>query len=277
MKNLTKITITIISIILFSCSNNDEDPIIPVDNTTLIGTKQKLFIGGNLVQIVTAEYLNFKVYKEQWYDENESPTGHTDYYYNSDNTLKSYKNYNSNEIITSEFIINYDTQGRIIKTTRSELGDNNNRIVEFTYNSNNTISSVESYAGTIINKIFELNNLSLVVKEIVDGYESTVVNYSDVYPISMISYNEIYNITYHNSAKLPDNLALPYGEHYFNQVLAENQLGFHYNKVDRLVEKIESENYKYEYAYELNNDNTPSKQTRYSNGVKNSEIEYFYN
>lgn len=264
---MKKAAVLILTLILFSCNSDNSDDSTNVPQ--LIKMEQLSYDNGVLEERIVFEYDNQKPTKATFFNGNNILTASTNFIYNSNGLLAAIKNYSPNSILVSEMTITYNSLNRITKTDRVNLSQpDNHTTVDFTYNPNNTISSVYTSGINTQERTFELNSNGLIHKEIFNGNVITSVTYDNLKPITKTSYSETYTYSYHCSGIKPISNQAVFGSYYPNTVLFENSLDdFSDELTDALITEIVSTNENERSEYTLNSNNFPATRMLYRNDV----------
>jgi hypothetical protein len=267
-----------IGLLITSCSS-EENEIPEIQTQVLVKIEQRQFDfnNGALTEKIIFEYNNQRPTIALFYDENNQLTYTSEWNYSNNNFLSSIKGYLPSGTLDSETNITYDSSNRIIQTKRSEENSTYLTTTDFTHNSNNTITSNTNSNGNISSKTFEINNIGIIDKEVVNGNVIVSVQYEDLKPISKTSYSTSYNYTYLVSGSFPSSFQSIFGNNTVNVVLFQNSLD---NSLEsfttELIKKVESNSTIIEYTYTLNNDNYPLTKKDIYNGKLENEFDYYY-
>jgi|TARA_B110000240_G_scaffold2123_1_gene2486 hypothetical protein len=267
-----------IGLLITSCSS-EENEIPEIQTQVLVKIEQRQFDfnNGALTEKIIFEYNNQRPTIALFYDENNQLTYTSEWNYSNNNFLSSIKGYLPSGTLDSETNITYDSSNRIIQTKRSEENSTYLTTTDFTHNSNNTITSNTNSNGNISSKTFEINNIGIIDKEVVNGNVIVSVQYEDLKPISKTSYSTSYNYTYLVSGSFPSSFQSIFGNNTVNVVLFQNSLD---NSLEsfttELIKKVESNSTIIEYTYTLNNDNYPLTKKDFYNGKLENEFDYYY-
>jgi hypothetical protein len=201
-----------IGLLITSCSS-EENEIPEIQTQVLVKIEQRQFDfnNGALTEKIIFEYNNQRPTIALFYDENNQLTYTSEWNYSNNNFLSSIKGYLPSGTLDSETNITYDSSNRIIQTKRSEENSTYLTTTDFTHNSNNTITSNTNSNGNISSKTFEINNIGIIDKEVVNGNVIVSVQYEDLKPISKTSYSTSYNYTYLVSGSFPSSFQSIFG------------------------------------------------------------------
>ena len=159
MKSLILYFTPVILFTIISCTSEHNSNMNNIEEKKLTKKIEKTYYNNELEDIRIEEYDNYKLSKTTYYNSQNVIIGYTEHNYNN-NLLVSNKHFNADNSIKFEFIIEYDDQNRIIKTTDTGA----NVTVSFTHNSDNTILSRKTIRGFMANeKIFILNSDGLII------------------------------------------------------------------------------------------------------------------
>jgi hypothetical protein len=245
---------------------------------------EKTYYNNQLEGIRIEEYDNYKLNKTTYYNNQNVIRGYTEHNYNNNNLLVSDKHFNADNSIKFEFIIEYDDQNRIIKTTHTGA----NITVSFTHNSDNTILSRETIRGFMASeKKFILNSDGLIYNVLGEtGEKIEVIEYSDLRPRMISIPPDDYNtsvttkIWYNDIAQLPENLTKYITGNPTNEVLVNNKFYAPFYASEKLIARIESASDTVTYTYELDENNFPTKSIEeeifISNSKRKTETEWIY-
>lgn len=269
---MKKAVVLILTLILFSCNSDDSDNSTNVPQ--LLKMEQLSYDNGVLDERIVFEYNNQKPTKATFFDANNNLTASTNFIYNSNGLLSAIKNYEPNTNLISEMIITYNSQNKITKTDRvSTLQPNEHTTVDFTYNSNNTITSVYTSGSNTQERIFELNSNGIIHKEIFNGNVIISVTYDNLKPITKTSYSETYTYSYHSSGIKPISNQAVFGSYHPNTVLFDNSLDDSSDELtNALITEIVSTNENERSEYILNSNNFPVTRRLY----RNDALRYSY-
>lgn len=263
---MKKAAVLILTLILISCSDNSEDS---TNIPQLLKMEQLSYDNGVLEERIVFEYNNQKPIKATFFDSNNNLTASTNFIYNSDDLLSAIKDYLPNNSLMSEMTITYNSQNKITRTDRVDMSQpNNHTTVNFTYNPDNTITSVYTSGSTTQERIFELNSNGIIHKEIFNGNVITSVTYDNLKPITKTSYSETYTYSYHSSGIKPISNQAVFGSYLPNTVLFDNSLDDSSDELtNALITEIVSTNENERSEYVLNSNNFPVTRRLYRNDV----------
>lgn len=273
---MKKAVVLILILILFSCNSDDSG------NTTnvpqLIKMEQLSYDNGVLEERIVFEYNNQKPTRATFFDANNNLTASTNFIYNSNGLLSAIKNYAPDNSLISEMTITYNSQNRIVSTDRvSTSQPDNHSSVDFTYNPNNTITSVYTSGSTTQERTFELNSNGLIHKEIFNGNVITSVTYDNLKPITKTAYSETYTYGYHSSGIKPISNQAVFGSYLPNTVLFDNSLDDSSDELtDALITEIVSANENEQSVYTLNSNNFPATRMLYRNDMLRYSYTFTY-
>lgn len=279
MKKLNLLLTFFVGLTILSCSS-DDDSTTSTQEVQLDRFEQKLYDNEGLNQIYIFDYTNNRPETSSYYNAQNVLIGYSNWEYNSNGLLSEINDFSSDNVLTRNLKIIYDNQNRIINTDMVYSSSPTNHIlVNFTHNSDNTISSEYSVSGNIENKTFEMNSEGLIDKEIQNGITIVSVLYDGNNPISKTSYSTTHTYSYHETGVYPSDIEnfLGNSTNPINYVLFANSLNDASDNLTRkLITKISSSIFTEENVYDLNENNIPLYLKRYQNGELDSEIEYFY-
>lgn len=272
---MKKAVVLILTLILFSCSSDS-------DNSTtipqLIKMEQLSYNNGVMDERIVFEYNNQKPTRATFFDSNNNLTASTNFIYNSDGLLSTIKDYLPNNSLISEMTITYNSQNKITRTDRVDMSQpNNHTTVNFTYNPDNTITSVYTSGSTIQERTFELNSNGIIHKEIFNGNVITSVTYDNLKPMTKTSYSKTYTYSYHSTGIKPISNQAVFGSYLPNTVLFDNSLDDSSDELtNALITEIVSTNENERSDYTLNSNNYPTARMLYRNDVLRYSYTFTY-
>lgn len=276
MNKLNLIIGILIGLTILSCSSDDTNDS-QKESTQLVQVEQRRFDNGILYEKIIIDYSNQKPQLWSFYDDSNQLTYTTQWNYLSNGSVSSLKGYLANGNLDYELTINYDSNNRIIETTRSEENNTYITTTNFTHNSDNTITSITDNNGNTSTKTFEINSNGIIDKEIVNGIVTVSVQYDNLNPISKTSYSTTYNYAYSDNGTFPFTFQSIFGTNPINVVLFQNSLADSSDSLTtELITEINSNSSTQEYIYTLNENNFPLTRKCYYNGELEDEIDYTY-
>ena len=281
MKKLNLLLAIIIGLSILSCSSDDNNNQ-QAQSTQLIKVEQKGFFDGIFENKSIYKYNNNKLELVSFYNSTNELIGYSNWVYSSQGLLIKINDFSADDSQTRELKITYDSQNRIIQTNITFLsGQNNNHIVNFTHNSDNTINSLFTYTGngSTEEKIFEINNNGLIDKEIQNGNVVVSVQYSNLKVLTIMDNFTNYTYTYHETGINPfDFWSGIVGENHINAVLFNNSLRESADTLGtNLIKEIATSITIQKFVYTLNENDFPLTLKSYRDGEIEYEYEYFYN
>ncbi len=167
MKLTKLITIGVLILLIFSC-DSDESVIEKTGEKELIKVEQKYYTEGILSESYTYIIEN-KTLKESFsYDKDGLLTYNYKWFYDNSGKTTSVKGFSADKTLIQDASFIYDELGRITKNVNKQ--DNLTLTVtrEFTYNQDNTITSLSNYesddeSGSLPFKTFFINNHGLIL------------------------------------------------------------------------------------------------------------------
>lgn len=276
MKRLNVILGVLIGIIIFSCSSDDDSQVPQI--AQLYKMEQRAYVNGTFEEKIIFDYSNQKLELVTFYNENDDLSFSSDFIYNSQEILIGVNDYSAENSQTRELTIHYDNQNRIIQTDRVYLSNpDDHLLVDFTHNSDNTITSISTAPINIQEHVFEINENGIIDKEIYDGEVVVSVEYNNSNPITVMFYSTTYSYTYLENGVMPLGFQNIFGDNPINVVLFQNSLQDSLNTLATgLVSNITSSLSTEEYVYTLNEDNLPLTRKDYYNGELRYEFDFYY-
>lgn len=298
MKKLYVLLAILIGLTTLSCSSDNSDqpttetinePVDePVEEPVEISEKilsrilQKSYNQGILKERITFIYENSRPKIDSFYNSDNQLTYYSKWLYNEDGLLSNVNGFLPSGEINNESSFDYDNSNRLIENVRIEENGTFTTTSSFTYNSDNTITSItDSNGSATSSKTFLANSSGLVFKEISENYTSEVEFDIDNNPVQKISTNGsiLYTLN-HDILKKGIFLNLwknIFGPELNNTILWGNSLD---NYADSYGNKyvIRQENgddtNRFEYSFDAQN--YPTNKSSYYNDVLTSELEYVY-
>ncbi len=265
-----------------SCSDDDSAGT-NNNNSPLVSTLQKTYENGQIEEIFTSEYSNGRIVIQKWFTPENIQIGYTEFNYSS-GLLSDIKSYMNNELlIDTEYT--YDSQNRLIniQNTSYEQGTSAYNTA-FTYNPDNSISSVLTGASTLPDiTTFYMNSDGLIYKEIDSNDNIKEVTYDDTTPLNLIINGTISSTfeydTVNNFGLL--NLDDGMGNFKANKVLRTRSLAQAASSLFISNKYLIANNYSgggtETNIYTFNEQGLPIKSMEYFDDELKSEMEYFYN
>lgn len=268
---MKKIFISLLLITLFGCSDDDNSSA----GSGLAQTKQTLFDGNSIEEIVITNFRGGKINDMAFYTPENILEFTTGFQYNSSGQVSKItaSNPSGQAAYSTDYI--YDNQQRL-KTIQHNSGAYS-YVVNYTFNNDNTISAVHSTNPTE-NKTFYLNQAGLIYKETTSSgyYELT---FDGVNPVSGTSGFGTKTFTYdneHNPALLPYQMIQD--AYKPNEVLRARYLyDAETSTANKYVTSETGNSETREYVRTFNAQGYPTLLKSYSNNVLYSQTEYIYN
>lgn len=171
--------------LLFSCTKDApkvesiEDPIedpkdeeeIVIEVKAVLESIQKTYNkdSGNLEAIYKNKFENNRLKKSELYNADEELTYYNNWEYNADGTLSKLTGYKPDDILDYESTLTHDDAKRLVREETSEEKGIYIKIVDITYNSDNTITRTQSLDGNAQTKLYFLNENNIIYKVEKDG------------------------------------------------------------------------------------------------------------
>lgn len=271
MKTLNYISYIFSSTIFFtvlSCSQDDKTDNLPLPiGTQLDEIEQKMYENGDLNRTLILKYENNKPKLYSFYNTSDALTGTNEFKYDSEGKLTGINGFNLDGTQNYKLTITYDNQNRIIKTVREDPEfTEDSRVVNFTHNPDNTITSSSLEYGSTRERTFVINANGIIDKEIVDGVVNTSAEYDDLKLLSITAYNSTTTYTYANIGANIVSFQSTFGSNPINAVLFQNSLQDGSESLTRaLISKKTSDSGSTDYIYTLNDENYPLTSKGYNN------------
>jgi hypothetical protein len=281
MKTMNLLLGILIVLIGYSCTSDYVDR--TENSKSIFKLKADTYYLNEIDRSLTRIYENNKPKTDSFYDSNNSLT----YYFNwiySNNILISKNGYDANGNLTNALRISYDDMNRITQIIDSGFGLTQTTITNFTYNSDNTITSISEVSGVISNKTFFLNSSGLIYKEVNDNEIIEAAYDSDYNIISKTGFENA-NYFYDDINLPPENF--PIGENFIfgssktNYIIQNNSINAAVNNDASILPKFatgyQSEMTNLEIEWELDDNNYPINRKLYIQNQLNIDYKYIYN
>ncbi|WP_417194993.1 hypothetical protein [Bizionia sp.] len=276
---LNLLLIVLIALISYSCSDDDvaqtESP------RSISKLKLKIYNSNEVERYSIRDYENNRPKTDSFYNNNHELTSYFDWIYEY-GMLTDRKGYSANGTLIFNVTISYDNMNRIIQTTNSSNASN---IIttDFTYNSDNTISSRQENNSGFLNKTFYINTLGLIHKELNDDGTSEVIYDADNNVIRKTE-SGVTNYSYDNVNLPPDNFPVNenfmFGDYKNNRIIYNNSINAAtYNEASTLRKfgiGYQSGTNVVVIDWVLDSDNYPISKKFYSDNQLQIEYEYTY-
>lgn len=282
MKNLVKVVSVLFLIQFIVSCESDDDSISSNNEKELTRMIQKRYEDGGFIEKITFDYEDNLIKKDSFFNVNNDFTYYDIWQYNSVNNLVSLKGYNSDNTLNSETNHEFDSSNRLTQVDRVYYEGSTvyNSTITFSYNTNNTIVSMEDYGGSsILEKTFYLDSQDRIYKS-VSMYDTIEIFYDAEGNVSSMDWDgDITTYTYEQSHTVPESFRPAFFKEYINNnILWQNDLSIgnniHGNRFS-IQSETSSEINTTNYIYD--EDGYPVSSTSFWNGELTNEHEFFYN
>lgn len=268
---MKKLLLSLVAVVLLtSCSNDDTAN--NIASSSRYTVTQKSYDSGSIENINVFEYTNGKPTMGTFYTPNHIPLSNAIMNY-TDGVITSSIIYTGNNIEIGRTNFTYDAQGRITKKVTQE--GSYVSTTNYTYNSNNTITSVTTGSNTST-KTFYLNSTGIIYKQ-EEGSNVYELIFNGTNPISAIYNGSTKTFTYddnHDTSLIRSNT---FGSYLPNAVLAGNYLQDAETVLaTKYVLTETSSGEVIRNVYVFNAEGKPTNIKRYSNDVLVSDSDYSY-
>jgi len=282
MKKLNITLVLLIGLVVYSCTTDDSNQ--TINSRSISKLKATVYFMDEIDRYLTRVYENNKPKTDSIYDINNEITYYSNWVFN-DGKLSSKKTYDAVGNLTNDFSVFYDDLNRISQIIDSGFGLTRTTTTNFTYNSDNTITSVSELDGLITDKTFFLNSSGLIFKEVSEDLIEEIVYDSDFNVISKSGSFGTTNYFYDDINLPPENFPVNennmFGTYKNNYIIYKNSVQGAPNNEASILPKFlleyQSGSSTTRFEWELNDDNYPISRKLYIQNQLNVDYEYVYN